>query len=110
MSNMTSKKEKNARSNERIGILLGLFVGDVTWGMWKGLFIIPIRELEFAIGVPLLILGGVLVAWGALFYIFEFLPRFNPFPKVFVRFVYAFVFVVGALDLLWSLANGGIPL
>ena len=95
--------------SEYYGSLIGVLIGTFTWGMWKHLISFSNLTLEFGIGVPLLVLGGVFVSWGILTTLLKAVG-IQWLPKWFLAYLVAFTFTLGAWDFLWSIATGGLGL
>jgi len=107
---MTNQERKS--KNERRGSFLGFLIGVITWYMWKGLLVIPIRPLEYAIGVPLLSSAGAFLAY-ALFSDLSDMFIGRPivfFGKPFMSFVFSYAIIIAGLDFLLAILTKTLPL
>jgi hypothetical protein len=104
------KKAKTKQElSERIASFAGLMLGMATWEMWKGFWRIPVPALEFGIGVPLLMLGVVLVAFtilGDLQDAFFGCRYFFDFSQSIRTFLNSYTAIIAGLSLLLALMTG----
>jgi hypothetical protein len=100
-----TKKERR----ERLASFAGLMLGMTTWEIWKGFWRIQIPALEFGIGVPLLTLGAVLVAFTILGDIQDaFLGRkyLFDFSKPIPTFLNSYTAIIAGFSFLLALMTG----
>ena len=109
VSKIKAKKERR----ERIASVAGLMLGMATWEMWKGFWRIPIPVLEFGIGVPLLTIGAVLVAFTILGdlqdaflgrrYLFDFARPIPTFLNSYTAIIAGFSFLLAVMTGIYSI-------
>ncbi|MDG6922589.1 MAG: hypothetical protein JRN67_04760 [Nitrososphaerota archaeon] len=96
-------------AGELVASFLGVAFGDITWAVWRQVWVVPNYQIEVIAYVILTLLGSILFAWGILYQVIDKIPRLkssNPFSKRFGIALSSFAFVLAVLDVIWNLSHG----